>query len=329
MPRPGSGPLLALVNAWFLPTALVAALILLPPAHAQPGMVRGNIRAVKVQGTAWQINSNGQKERLREGAFLRQGSSVETASDANVILLFENGSTMNIRPGTRFTIAEFLINPFDPAQVDYEKIKSEPSKSVTQVSVQEGTILSDVRRLNRSSAYNIATPHGTAGIRGTTVGTAVNPKSSTFYVSSGSLQVRRGASTYWIGAGSPGVDGDQSGDVRTLVDGDPAQNAVTITSDPDYMMPAGLLQSLQTQTRQFQNTARGLSGPDAFDGAPMQESGEAGDGADFGGGGGDYGGGSAMGLPGFSGGGGGGTVSPSEPTPTPRPNPPAPQPDSQ
>lgn len=318
------------MKAWFLPAALLAALLLLPPARAQPGMVPGHIRAVKVQGTAWQTSTDGRKERLREGDFLRQGSAVETAADANVILLFENGSSMHLRPGTRFSIAEFLIDPFDPAQVDYEKIKSEPSKSVTQVGVTQGTMLADVRRLHRSSAFNITTPHGTAGIRGTTVGTAVNRPSSTFYVSSGSIQVRRGASTYWIGAGSPGVDGDQSGDVRTLVDGDPEQNAVTITSDPDYTMPPALLQDLQTQTQQFQNTARSLSGPGAFDGAPTAESGDSGENTDFGGGGGDYDGGSALGLPGYggSGGGGGGTFSQPEPTPTPRPNPPTPRPDS-
>ena len=90
---------------------LFAALALLIAPHLtsaqgrQNGMVPGQIKAVKVDGTVWQLlGSSGQRERLNAGDSLPQGSVVETAADGSAILLFDNGSTMNLRPSTKFSI---------------------------------------------------------------------------------------------------------------------------------------------------------------------------------------------------------------------------------
>jgi len=138
--------------------------------NAAQNMVAGHIRAVKVEGTAWQIiASSGSKERLKEGDFIRQGNAVETAANSKALLLFENGSTINLQPSTKFSIEEFLIDPFDAKKVDYQKIKSEPSTSVTKVSVDDGTILFDMPKLHtaQGSSFDMSNPVGTAGIRGT------------------------------------------------------------------------------------------------------------------------------------------------------------------
>ena len=138
--------------------------------NAAQNMVAGHIRAVKVEGTAWQIiTGSGSKERLKEGDFIRQGNAVETAANSKALLLFENGSTINLQPSTKFSIEEFLIDPFDAKKVDYQKIKSEPSTSVTKVSVDDGTILFDMPKLHtaQGSRFDMSNPVGTAGIRGT------------------------------------------------------------------------------------------------------------------------------------------------------------------
>lgn len=149
--------------------ALTLAGWLTATAPAQPGsLVEGQIRAVQVRGTVWQVFAGGtQKERLQEGAYIRPGATLETMSDGRVLLLFDNGSTMNIQPGTKFSIGEFLRNPFDPAQINYQDLKKEPSKSVTRVRVNTGTILFDIPKLDRASTCEISNPVGTAGIRGT------------------------------------------------------------------------------------------------------------------------------------------------------------------
>ena len=168
--RPGEGvKLRAAMNHRAFIVAFLAVMIVGPAVHGrESNMVAGNIRAVKVEGTAWQIVSgSGQRERLQEGDFLRQGNAVETTGDGGVILLFDNGSTMNLRPNTIFSIDQFLRDPFEAEKVDYTSIKSEPSRSVTKVKVREGTMYFDIPKLDKGSVCDIANQVGTAGIRGT------------------------------------------------------------------------------------------------------------------------------------------------------------------
>ena len=153
---------------------LIAALaLLIAPQFAsaqgrQNGMVPGQIQAVKVDGTVWQLfGSSGQRERLNAGDPLRQGSVVETAADGSAILLFDNGSTMNLRPSTKFSIDEFLRDPFEAQKMDYKNLKDEPTRSVTKVKVQDGTIFFDIPKLKGGSECEIRNPVGAAGIRGT------------------------------------------------------------------------------------------------------------------------------------------------------------------
>lgn len=203
-------------------TALTTLAVMVPlTAGAQQKMVPGNIRAVKVEGTAWQTpGSGGSKERLREGAFLKQGATVETAGNGNVILLFDNGSTMQIRPGTKFSISEFLIDPFDTGSVNPQGITQEPTKSVTQLFVHEGTITGEIAKLNRSSTYNIGTPLATAGIRGTilTVQHSRKPPKSTFTVKKGKIQVTKKGGASWMASGEDDPEPDQNSETRTATD---------------------------------------------------------------------------------------------------------------
>ncbi|MBJ7258236.1 MAG: FecR domain-containing protein [Chthoniobacterales bacterium] len=138
------------------------------PSGAQQEMVPGQIRAVKVDGTVWKVvQSSGQRARIKVGDFILQGNLVETAGDGSVLFLFDNGSTMNLRPNTKFSVSEFLREPFDVQKVDYRKIKNEPSQSVTKVDVKDGAVYFDIPKLNKSSVCNLNNPVGTAGIRGT------------------------------------------------------------------------------------------------------------------------------------------------------------------
>lgn len=157
------------MKRFFLPfLAILVGLLNCQAPAQQSQMVAGNIRAVRIQGTVWKVApSSGQRERLQEGTWLKQGNTVETADDGTAVLLFDNGSIMSIRPGTKFSIGEFLRDPFDAEKVDYKKIKSEPSRSVTKVKVSEGTAYFDIPKLQRGSECAIRNPVGTAGIRGT------------------------------------------------------------------------------------------------------------------------------------------------------------------
>lgn len=273
-----------------------AALTLLAPcAMAQQEMVAGHIRAIKVEGSAWQIlGDNGRRERLTEGDFLRAGNAVVTSDNGRVILLFQNGSIVNLQPGTRFSIDQFLVAPFDTGAIDYQTIRKEPSLSTTKVRVDEGTITAKVAKLNRSSSYNIVTPLGTAGIRGTVVTVSVTPNTATFVVTEGMVQVTKDGQTFWV---REGAEEGAEGDNRTGREGSEKEETIIISTEEGYQPPAGEAAAFGQQGQEFAEGTPENTPADPFGDAPS--------GTPDGGGGGGGGGGNPP-LPGGFGGGGGG-----------------------
>ena len=134
----------------------------------EPEMNLGNIRVLNVDGGSAEIlDSLGAASNLKAGDFLRQGSKIVTGPKARVSLVFENGCVVQVNPQTEFFIDQFTQEPFDSKKVNYKKLEKEPSSSQTKFSVSEGTIFVDVAKLNKNSSYQVATPLGVAGIRGT------------------------------------------------------------------------------------------------------------------------------------------------------------------
>ena len=317
-------------------TSAIALVLVAGSALAQSNMVVGNVRAVSVTGNAFQDTKKGQSIRLKEGDFLNQGSTVRTSGDARVILLFDNGSTIEVRPDTRFSIDEFLIDPLDTESIDYRSIKNEPTRSLTRVTVPQGNIITKTPKLNRGSSYDIGTPLGTAGIRGTVVNILVTRQASTFVVTEGRIEVSKGAQSFFIGEGAQGADGN----TQTGQAGDPAQQAVIVSTDQSYTPPPNQIGNMTQQAQQFSGTVSQSIPANAMTGAPAQEpasttstdatstdgTGTTTDSGDSGGSSGSSSGGAPPptmgGLGGGGGGGGGGTPSPTPvPTPTPTPVP--------
>ncbi|MEI8313077.1 MAG: FecR domain-containing protein, partial [Verrucomicrobiota bacterium] len=147
---------------------------------AQEGKaIPGNVRVLKVKGTVTLTVSGKEAEPLKEGIFIQQDELVKTGADSQAWLLFSNGTTVTVQPNSKFSVDKFLQTPFDSTEVDYKKIKaehskSEPSISQTKISVNEGSIIADVAKLNKGSSFKIGTPIGVAGIRGTLIQVTVN-----------------------------------------------------------------------------------------------------------------------------------------------------------
>jgi len=292
------------------PLSFLTALLLLAAfCQAQEvTMVPGHIRAIKVEGTVWQISKgSGQRERLKEGDFLLQGNAVVTTANGRVILLFQNGSTINLQPGTRFAVDEFLVNPFPTEDLDYQKMKAEPSQSVTRLRIDEGTITSKVTKLKSGSAYDIRTPLGAAGIRGTVVTLKSDPKADFYVVTEGEIEASKEEPSFWIAGGAaPGSGGkNRKGRAGPMPD-----QTIIISLEEDYTPPQGEAEQLAALGQSFSTTVLGAIPSNPFEGAPATDGSEAGgtdSGGDTGGSGG--GGGSPPALPGgFGGGGGGGST---------------------
>ena len=138
-----------------------------PTANAA-AMKPGKIRVIEVSGSgARAINAQGASSELKRGDFLSQGVRIVTSPEASVELAFENGSSVVVKPGTEFSIDQFLADPFDSQAIDYGSLENEPTMSVTRTNLKSGEIFFHVEKLKERSTYEIQTPVGIAGIRGT------------------------------------------------------------------------------------------------------------------------------------------------------------------
>jgi len=148
---------------------LAAALVLaLAPSLAASEMVVGNVRVIKVTGSSAKLVSvAGKTTPLQEGMFIQQGFKILTGGDSSVSLVFENGSSVEVEPSSSFSIDEFVQDPFSSENLDYKTIDKAPSRSVTKISVPQGSIIFNVAKQKPGSTYDIVTPVGVAGIRGT------------------------------------------------------------------------------------------------------------------------------------------------------------------
>ena len=138
-------------------------------SEAKPvSMNLGNVCVLKVEGGKVEfVYSTGAISNLKQGMFIQQGSKIVTDKNETVDLVFENGSVLQIKPDTEFYIDQFEQAPFDHRGFTYYKPSNEPASSQIKLSVAEGTIEVDVAKLKKESRYQVFTPLGSAGIRGT------------------------------------------------------------------------------------------------------------------------------------------------------------------
>ena len=124
---------------------------------------------MKKEGAPVEVTMNGSPIEIQTGTILRQGSKIKTGTSASVDLMFDNGAVLEIKPQTEFLIEKFEREPFDPSGVDYKTIPEEPTSSKTKLKVDTGVVLMGVKKLKPSSEFQIETPVGMTGIRGTSL----------------------------------------------------------------------------------------------------------------------------------------------------------------
>ena len=153
--------------SWIL---MLGVAVLFAASAQAAGRTAGKIVAAKVHGTVTALNKADNSSReLHDSDALSEGYVVTTAPKSSVVLLFANGSAVNLSADSTLSIDEFLQDPFDP-KYSVAEAKEEPSTSVTKLSLQRGELVGTVKHLNRDqgSSFTVNTPVGAAGIRGTT-----------------------------------------------------------------------------------------------------------------------------------------------------------------
>ena len=119
----------------------------------------------KVSGSV-NIQDSAGTRPAANGNRVTQGSYVITGPVSSATLLFSNGSTVTVNENTRMEVSQFFQDSHD--NTGFPTGRSEPSRSTTRLKLDYGEIIGSTKKLNSASVYEINTPVGIAGIRGTT-----------------------------------------------------------------------------------------------------------------------------------------------------------------
>ena len=140
-------------------------------------------------------------EDVAVGKSLFEGQTLVTAENAKVLLLLSNGTMVTLDAKGELLLDQFQQEPFElDADTMVNDLETEPSKSNTKLKLGYGELLFNVKKLNAGSAFDIESPVGNAGIRGTDgqLNVTVDPQTGNF---SGGLNMLSGVVAFSSPAG--------------------------------------------------------------------------------------------------------------------------------
>lgn len=177
--------------------SLLSATLLLPTV-VQAQMSLGTVKAFTVKGDVTLIGPSGKTQPLQRGMEFTEGSTVKTGENSSALLLFSNGSAVTVSQLSEMKVTDFEQVDFDPQLGSYLRLTEDPSQSKTKIYLDDGKLAGQVKRLQVGSTYEVNTPTGSAGIRGTdwvatvTTDPATGEVNTVFTNSSGDIVVSPG-----------------------------------------------------------------------------------------------------------------------------------------
>lgn len=168
---------------------LILAISLLLPVVASAA--EGYAAVTNVQGdVTYKIASF--SDQAYDGLVIKEGYEIVTGPAGSCLLVLSNGSTIQVNANSSMQFTQLQQNGFASAS-KFTKLRSEPGSSQTGIKLNYGEIVGNTKKLSRGSSYEIETPVGVAGIRGTTWGVTVIPLGNGFfdalvYISEGEVE---------------------------------------------------------------------------------------------------------------------------------------------
>jgi hypothetical protein len=207
--------------------------------NAFAARVQGRIVLGRLQGDVTLTDNVTKKQMSAVGVKdITQGWTVTTGKDGSVVLIFSNGASVDIGNNSVLNVEAYIQDPI-ANDVKVSELTEEPTSSVTKLTLSQGEIVGNVKKLhtNQGSTFDIETPGGAAGIRGTTFRIVfrpdpLNPSRLIFQVSTveGEVQVRTVGSI----PTNPALAVGQSKEISLVVDAtvNPTTGAITFTAPP-------------------------------------------------------------------------------------------------
>jgi hypothetical protein len=147
---------------------LSAVLLGFSPIVANAALQNGKIQTDVTVGEVYTLDAKAKPVRVIPGHYYDQGSTFSTKEDSTIQLVFSNGATLLLSPNTTVVVRTFKQVPINlPAPGKYLEVDREPSPSVTEIILEKGKVVGEVRKLNSQSSYTIRTGVGIVKIKGT------------------------------------------------------------------------------------------------------------------------------------------------------------------
>lgn len=161
-----------------IPWLIGAGLFLLGTAFVSAQVQQ--ITLTRIGPTVEVTDTSGERptfEAQTNGTEVYEDDLILTIGDGSrVILVFSNGATLNIGEDSQVEIRQFVQDPF-ASDFAFGSATTEPpnSTSQTRIHLTQGELIGNVKSLNEGSTFEVTTPAGAAGIRGTTFRVVFRP----------------------------------------------------------------------------------------------------------------------------------------------------------
>lgn len=192
---------------------------------------------------------------IKDNDALSQGDTVITAKNGSVVLVFSNGSTVNLAEDSQLAIDQFLQDPFGQ-EVKVADLTAEPTTSHTKLNLTYGELVGNVKKLKGDSSFIVQTPVGAAGIRGTTFMLTYRPNGTgqAFF----SLSTSTGEMIFQAPTGEPvPVPADKAVQVQVTVDS--TTGAVTAVQVQSTDISETAKATIEAQVTQALQTSAGTT----------------------------------------------------------------------
>jgi hypothetical protein len=215
--------------------ALAAALFMTTAVQAVPQHNKGVVRAIrdgvvevsKDKGKTW--------SKASVGTIIQQDTAIRTDANATAdIFLGDNGPVVRVTKGTTLG-----FDKLDVESVGIEKVIE------TQLDLKNGRILGNVKKMAAASKYEVKTPVGVAGIRGTEYSISAD---GTVNVVSGTVVV-----VFIVGGvPQPAVTVTQGNSVTPppTNGGVAVITPTTLTADPTMIIPTVVINGTEVPTNE-------------------------------------------------------------------------------
>ncbi len=137
-------------------------------AQAVQAMPLANAKILNLGGTVTvhQGEDIASATALKVGDIIKQGDVVSTGSQSTVKFALSNGSVIDLDPNSQVKVEVLQQKPF-MGQKTYQNLDRDPSQSITLLNINYGSLLGNVKKLTKTSKFNVKTPLGVAVVKGT------------------------------------------------------------------------------------------------------------------------------------------------------------------